>query len=143
MVKSKRCIGCLQVLPLSEFYKCDHMNDGVVGRCKACTCIKVRENYEKSHAARCEYERRRYKDPERRKYVIEQTRKWRKRNPDKHRAHRMVSDAIRRGKIVRQGCEVCGAKAQAHHEDYSKPLDVRWFCFKHHREIGHGQRVNE
>lgn len=53
----------------------------------------------------------------------------------------MVNNAIRDGKIARQPCEVCGRKAQAHHEDYSKPLDVRWLCFQHHREHGHDQIV--
>ena len=52
----------------------------------------------------------------------------------------MVLNAIRDGKMERLSCEVCGAKAQAHHDDYSKPLDVRWLCFKHHREH-HGQIV--
>jgi hypothetical protein len=43
---------------------------------------------------------------------------------------------LRRGKIERKPCEVCGdEKAQMHHEDYSKPLDVRWFCRKHHLEL--------
>lgn len=32
--------------------------------------------------------------------------------------------------------------SQAHHEDYARPLDVRWLCFKHHRET-HGQQVNQ
>jgi ribosomal protein S27AE len=31
-------------------------------------------------------------------------------------------------------CSKCGAKAQAHHDDYKKPLDVRWLCPKHHGE---------
>jgi hypothetical protein len=35
----------------------------------------------------------------------------------------------RRGIIVPQSCEKCGTeKAQKHHEDYSKPLEVRWLC---------------
>lgn len=41
---------------------------------------------------------------------------------------------LRDKKLERQPCEVCGAaKAEAHHDDYNKPLDVRWLCFKHHR----------
>jgi hypothetical protein len=37
--------------------------------------------------------------------------------------------------MERGACEVCGvANAQAHHDDYTKPLDVRWFCQAHHGE---------
>jgi ribosomal protein S27AE len=37
--------------------------------------------------------------------------------------------------LIKQPCEVCGnLKAQAHHDDYSKPLQVRWLCQKHHTE---------
>jgi hypothetical protein len=43
--------------------------------------------------------------------------------------------AVHHGRVKRQPCEVCGApKAEAHHEDYSKPLDVEWLCPTHHRE---------
>jgi len=41
--------------------------------------------------------------------------------------------AVRRGKLVPQPCEACGARAEMHHDDYSKPLDVRWLCTTHHR----------
>ncbi len=42
--------------------------------------------------------------------------------------------AINDGTLVRQPCEVCGAKkVDAHHEDYDKSLDVRWLCRVHHR----------
>ena len=39
------------------------------------------------------------------------------------------------GKIKREPCAVCGKeKAQAHHEDYSKHLDVVWLCTRHHAD---------
>jgi ribosomal protein S27AE len=42
---------------------------------------------------------------------------------------------IRRGKVVKKPCEVCGDKTvQAYHDDYKKPLEVRWMCRKHHKE---------
>lgn len=48
---------------------------------------------------------------------------------------------LKRGKIQRKPCEVCGAKAQMHHHDYSKPLDVRWLCRKHHLDCHGTSRV--
>jgi hypothetical protein len=51
----------------------------------------------------------------------------------KQLARRKARAAVRAGKLTRQPCERCGdPKADAHHEDYSKPLDVRWLCRKHH-----------
>jgi len=56
-----------------------------------------------------------------------------KQEPEKRIARELARTAIKRGKLLRVPCEVCGnAKVDAHHEDYSKPLDVRWLCRKHH-----------
>ena len=46
-----------------------------------------------------------------------------------------LNHAIRDGKIKRKPCEVCGKSAEAHHEDYDKPFEIRWLCKKHHWEI--------
>lgn len=57
------------------------------------------------------------------------------RNPVHEAARRAVQVAIRAGRLVRQPCEKCGAdKAHAHHDDYDRPLEVRWLCRKHHDE---------
>jgi ribosomal protein S27AE len=44
-----------------------------------------------------------------------------------------ISSLLSKGVIVRKPCEICGAeKVDAHHDDYAKPLDVRWLCRRHH-----------
>ncbi len=51
----------------------------------------------------------------------------------KTRARSIVTRAIKTGELIRRPCEVCGdPTVQAHHEDYEKPLDVRWLCKAHH-----------
>ena len=42
---------------------------------------------------------------------------------------------IQRGLLLRHPCEVCGAKAQAHHADYRKPREVAWLCPEHHKAL--------
>jgi predicted DNA-binding protein YlxM (UPF0122 family) len=59
------------------------------------------------------------------------------------RAHNIVEKAVLRGILTPAPCETCGAdgvfadgrrEVQAHHDDYSKPLSVRWLCQKCHHE---------
>jgi hypothetical protein len=52
----------------------------------------------------------------------------------RRKAREIFNHYMRDNHLVRKPCEVCGEKAEAHHDDYAKPLDVRWLCFKHHRE---------
>jgi hypothetical protein len=69
--------------------------------------------------------------------VAELLRKQAREDPtvsDAARAHGAVANALRKGHLKYEPCEVCGAAAEAHHDDYSRPLDVRWLCRKHHRQ---------
>jgi hypothetical protein len=130
---TKTCKACGRTLPTDEFYP-------RAAKCKPCTCLAVRANYELNRERYAEYERERSLRPERRTAVLEYQRTRRAAHPEKERARRLIGYSIRSGKIERKPCEVCGARAEAHHEDYSRPLDVRWLCFRHHREA-HGQVV--
>jgi ribosomal protein S27AE len=78
-------------------------------------------------------------------------REWRKKNPStgeqklRDNVRFKTYYAIKSGKLIRKPCEICGElKVQAHHDDYSKTYDVRWLCWKHHREFhdSHG-RLND
>ena len=53
----------------------------------------------------------------------------RERHPSHVYARELVRRAVKSGRLIRQPCTYCQATAvQAHHEDYSKPLDVIWVC---------------
>ena len=43
---------------------------------------------------------------------------------------------IASGILTKECCKVCGTNEdiEAHHEDYTKPLEIIWLCRKHHRE---------
>lgn len=63
-------------------------------------------------------------------------RKWMLANPEKKKAHGKVSYALKKGVIKKLPCEECGSTiVDAHHDDYSKPLEVRWLCRQHHALI--------
>ena len=60
---------------------------------------------------------------------------YRQRNKKKLAAHNAVAKAILRKGLEPLPCLVCGEKAQAHHPDYDRPLDVVWLCETHHKEV--------
>lgn len=71
----------------------------------------------------------------------ESTKKWRLNNPVQFSANRKVYEAKRSGKLIQSPCEICGdVKSEAHHEDYTKPLDVMWLCKTHHFEVDQKRR---
>jgi len=49
--------------------------------------------------------------------------------PERAAIYRQVNAALKAGTIRQTDCADCGAYSQhAHHEDYSKPLEVIWLC---------------
>jgi hypothetical protein len=133
-MKDKICFKCQRVLPISDFYVHSKMADGHLGKCKDCTKMDVlnhrTENIEKIR----KYDRDRALIPNRRKRSQEISKRWLKENPEKARAQRMVHYHVSRGNLTPQPCRSCGAaRGVAHHEDYTRPLDVVWLCQPCHK----------
>ena len=130
----KECFKCGVERPLSDYYKHAQMADGHLNKCKECTKNDVRERRfdPKFREKVLEYDRSRgaRQDPD---YCKE----YRERFPLKYKAHSALNNAVRSGKISKpEACEECGSTfaLNGHHDDYSKPLDVRWLCSACHRQ---------
>lgn len=143
IMEVQMCFKCDEKKPLSEFYKHPMMANGHLGKCKNCTRKDVAENYRTHREYYARYEQERFQRPERHQYVLAQQRHRKYRCPEKWLANQQVSNAIRDGRLIRKPCVICGnPKSQAHHPDYSKPLDVVWLCRKHHLAT-HGKQAYE
>lgn len=152
-----RCRDCKADKPVAEFYASNKSS------CKECVRERARAyraanldrvmEYDRNrpnHAQRVEKNKERYKrvtaNPETRAAYFKNAKLWQMRNLPKRKAHMLVGNALRDGRLIRQPCERCGASENihAHHEDYSKPLDVNWLCMpchaQRHREINEERR---
>lgn len=128
----KECFKCHERKQLSEFYPHKTMRDRHLNKCKECTKRDVRN---------------RFRDPLARPHIKAQQRQYDKTkkgreikrlkairyallHPEKVRARQAA-----RSRLAKEPCSVCGIQSpvEAHHTDYSKPLDVVWYCRPHHR----------
>ena len=159
MCDSKKCFKCNIEKPLSEFYKHKMMADGHLNKCKDCSRKDVKANRDKNLDYYREYDKQRANNPDRiasresyaksesgRQSQREAKKRWTERNIIKRAAQLMVNNYFRsRQHLVKDSCESCGVKnlrLEKHHDDYSKPLDVRFLCgkchSKWHKENGSG-----
>ena len=129
----KVCSSCKTSKPLSEFYKWKLGKDGYRASCKFCVNKQNNSSIRKNPEAKLRASRK-YKKVNIDK-VREQTSLYRSSNPIKRAAHVTVQIALREHRLVKGVCECCGdTNSVAHHDDYSKPLDVRWLCNFHHKQ---------
>lgn len=138
------CTGCHEQKDGCEFYASSP------SRCKSCVKERVRVNRMRNAAYYRAYDRKRYREQEKRQEAArksaalyegrrrELTKDQKAREPEKYRARNAVSNAIRDGKLERgTECFFCKGqeRLQAHHHDYSLPLDVIWLCSKCHGKL--------
>lgn len=127
----KYCPDCKIIKDPDDFYKAPPKKDGLRSYCKLCS-LKRNKEYMVYYR---EYSKKRYSgDKEFRNRRKESAKKWA--TPEKNRAHQLVYSWVKIGRLTRGLCEICSStKVQAHHSDYKKPLDVKWLCPSHHRNI--------
>lgn len=133
----KQCFKCLEVKPLSCFYKHKQMADGHVNKCKECNKKDVSLNYRANIEHYKKYDTERNKTENRKIKFTEGCRVFRKKYPIKYAAHAIVSKHIKNGKLIRpNNCSNCGIECvpDGHHSDYAYPLSVTWLCRQCHND---------
>jgi Zn finger protein HypA/HybF involved in hydrogenase expression len=127
-LKPQTCTKCRETKTSADFYKKAAM-------CKP--CHKIRDSVRKNRGI----------GPNDTPAARLRKRRWTDANKEaqapKNRTRILTLRAIKSGALVRpEACEVCnkavtrkdGVTAiQAHHDDYTKPLSVRWLCPKCHK----------
>lgn len=161
-MKTKKCFKCNKIKSISNFYKHPGMKSGYLNKCKECNKKDVQENYRNNIDYYREYERNRASLPHRKEAcriynkthpekIREIKKRWNKNNsdkiklsrkkykdhyPEKSKAHAILGNAIKYKHIFKKPCKFCGElKVEAHHADYSKPLDITWLCIKCHKDL--------
>lgn len=107
------------------------MFDGYLNKCKECNKKDVRGNRKEKVSHYREYDRLRGN-----RITKEKRKEWEEKNPAKRHAQTLINNLLRANKISKQPCEECKSTTyiHAHHDDYSKPFDIRWLCAAHHSQ---------
>lgn len=139
----RTCRLCNIEKSLNEFHPNKAVLSGYNYKCLACHRVWFRE-YRTKNRDKINLRTRQRVTTEQRKtwrpnqiYTPEKNRKLRlARCPIKEQARITLRDAVKSGKITRpKSCSKCGnehTRIEAHHHDYSKPLDVIWLCMPCH-----------
>lgn len=146
MTVEKTCTKCGVVKTTNDFAKYYRSKDGLQNECKECKANRYRLNRD---AIRLQQKSNWVKYSEKNSTALkEKNRKRRIGTKEKDAAYRemyktefapkiaaknAIWSNLLTGKIVRKPCEECGNEiTDAHHDDYSEPLNVRWLCRRHH-----------
>lgn len=156
----KICNKCSAAKDLDEFSINSGMLDGRLGACKQC-CNLYSRNYYVNNLDRCKANIKAYAKTESGRIRMAKAYKkyskteagrimrakgakiYKAKYPLRVIAKNTLNSAVKSGKLIcPDKCTSCGnlSKIEAHHEDYTKPLDVVWLCKKCHQSLHNEKR---
>lgn len=146
----KSCFKCGKCKPLTDYYKHAQMADGHLNKCKTCTKADANKHRADNLEVVKAYDRERgglpHRVAARAAYAATEEGKassakakhlYAVSYPDRTKARHAVTNAVRDGRLTPWPvCAMpeCTCKPEAHHPDYSQPLDVVWLCDRHHKD---------
>jgi len=132
--EGNQCRTCSQIKSANQFYRDPRSVSGVKGDCIECFKQKSREYGRSNRDVRREWMKLKMQhDPAYARKIRDANNAQKKKFKEKHAARMRLRRAVKSGRVVKLPCEVCGNPiSQGHHDDYSKPLEVRWLCQTHH-----------
>lgn len=132
----KKCKICEQIKTISKYYKMVISKKGIQlydSYCQDCR-LDYSKNWVNENREHVNKTHREYADKNRPK-LAEYKARHRKLHPDRAKARNAITMKLAKLRLTPLPCATCQATpTQAHHKDYSKPLEVTWLCRKHHLE---------
>ena len=128
-METKQCRECKAILPVTDF-------GTYVGKIRPQCKLCYNKRYRKANA-----ETNRKFNASNPGYYTPIKQLYRKNEQVKirNKVYGKVAHAIKMGKLIKpKSCSRCRKESdniEAHHEDYSKPLEVIWLCLECHHEI--------
>jgi ribosomal protein S27AE len=141
MLLAQECIDCKKIKTLDEFYFHPQMHNRHLGKCKECCKCSTKINYRNNINHYVEYDKHREQTEKRKAQKLKHQRTRRFLYPEKYKANSSVNNLIRNSQLKKKPCEICGNRTtEAHHNDYSKPLEIVWVCKRCHNGL-HGKET--
>lgn len=132
-----QCKECKEEKWISEYYKHPEGKHWVLSRCKLCI-KKWRSSLREREMSRVRDKNRYHNNVSWRKdYIYDRSKKFRKNNPEKCKAHSIVWTEIKRNDFRLHKCSNCWKvwDTDLHHYDYSLPRSVYEVCRICHANI--------
>ncbi len=142
------CSRCGDAKLPDEFHMDKKARNGRRSRCRLCDRLAGRAWYQANRARTDAATRQWRKDHPERTREIQRAHHQRNRSdhnlatarygaqyPERAAAGRAIRDAIQAGDLIRGSCFACESteNVEGHHEDYSRPYEVMWFCCSCHK----------